>query len=269
MQVETAGTREIKAFINGKAFTDIPQDLFIPPDALEILLDSFTGPLDLLLYLIKKQDIDILNIPIVSITRQYLQYIDFMETRRMELAAEYLVMAAMLAEIKSRFLLPASHTGGEEEETEDPRMVLVRRLQAYEQIKIAAERLDTLQRQERDTFAVQLRADQFEAIKQLPEVSLAELVDAMRQWALRDDCRSHHQITREHLSVKERMNHILSLLATEKQLEFRKLHAPSEGRAGIVVNFLAILELARRSLLTITQLQAFAPIYLQANSDGR
>ncbi|KTD20843.1 segregation and condensation protein A [Legionella israelensis] len=265
MQMELTETSDIQVFIDGKPLTDLPKDLFIPPDAFEILLDSFSGPLDLLLYLIKKQNIDILNIPIIRITQQYLQYIEFMEKHRMELAAEYLLMAAMLAEIKSRFLLPT--TSSEAEEEEDPRMALVRRLQAYEQIKSAAEKLDSLERHERDVFTVQLHPDQFKSIKHFPEVNLSELVYAIQQLIIRDKHYSHHQILREPLSVKDRMNRILSVLEKEKLVSFQKLYTASEGKAGIIVSFLAILELAKLSLLTITQIEVFAPIYLQAIHD--
>lgn len=263
MDIELSSRPEVNAIVDGKAFTQIPDDLFIPPDALEVLLDSFSGPLDLLLYLIRKQNIDILDIPIVSITKQYLQYINLMECKRLELAADYLLMAAMLAEIKSRLLLPVSPSS-EEEEGEDPRMILVRRLQAYEQIKQAAELLDTLPRQDRDNFLIQVNAPEMELIKTHPDVDLVELIEAMRDLFKREEQTSSHQISREAMSVRERMSAVLLQLQEHKVLEFRQLFTLEEGRMGLVVSLLAILELARQSLVVITQNEAFAAIHLQA-----
>lgn len=262
MSTELSTKPEIKAIVDGKVFTQVPDDLFIPPDALEVLLDSFSGPLDLLLYLIRKQNIDILDIPMMSITRQYLQYIELMESRRMELAADYLLMAAMLAEIKSRLLLPVAP--GAEEEEADPRMALVRRLQAYEQIKYAAQFLDTLPRKDRDHFLVQVTPGEIEAIKVHPEVDLAELIDAMKGLLQREEHLTHHEIARETMSVRERMSLVLLKLQQHKILELTQLFTLDEGRMGLVVSLLAILELARQSLLIITQNQAFSPIHLQA-----
>ncbi|WP_298622310.1 ScpA family protein [uncultured Legionella sp.] len=263
MNVELSVRPEIKAIVDGKELTQVPDDLFIPPDALEVLLDSFSGPLDLLLYLIRKQNIDILDIPIVSITRQYLQYIQLMECRRLELAADYLLMAAMLAEIKSRLLLPTS-TNPEDEEEEDPRMALVRKLQAYEQMKEAAQLLDALPRRNRDNFVIQINPDEIEAIKVHPEVSMEDLIDAMKGLLQREVHLAHHQIARETMSVRERMSMILLKLQENKILELSQLYTPEEGRMGLVVSLLAILELARQSLIVITQTQAFSPIHLQA-----
>lgn len=263
MEIESSSKFEIKIVVEGKEFTEIPDDLFIPPDALEVLLDSFSGPLDLLLYLIRKQNIDILNIPIVSITKQYLCYIQLMEHKRMELAADYLLMAAMLAEIKSRMLLPVP-ANDEDEEEEDPRMTLVRRLQAYEQIKQAAELLDTLPRRDRDNFLIQLHVPEVEVIKVHPEVELVELVATMQSLLQREQHLSHHQIVRETMSVRERMSTILLQLQEHRLLEFRKLFSLEEGRMGLVVSLLAVLELARQSLIIITQQEAFASIYLRA-----
>jgi segregation and condensation protein A len=251
------------AIIDGREITQVPDDLYIPPDALEVLLDSFSGPLDLLLYLIRKQNIDILNIPITSITNQYLQYIQLMENRKLELAAEYLLMAAMLAEIKSRLLLPVSPDRVEEEE-EDPRMILVRRLQAYEQIKQAAECLDNLSRQDRDNFTMQIQPDLIEVIKVYPDVELLDLVEAMKLLLKREEQHSSHQVEREQLSVRERMSTILLRLQDQAVMEFSQLFHASEGRMGIVVSLLAILELAKQALLTITQAHAFSPIHIQA-----
>ena len=261
--IEISNNLEIKAIVDGKELTELPDDLFIPPDALEVLLDSFSGPLDLLLYLIRKQNIDILDIPIVSITKQYLHYIQLMECRRLELAADYLLMAAMLAEIKSRLLLPAPPTSDDEEE-EDPRMALVRRLQAYEQIKIAAELLDALPRQERDHFIIQVAPSELERIVVHPEVQLEDLIEAMKSLLQREEQISHHQVSRQALSVRERMSHILLQLQEHNVLEFNQLFSAKEGRIGLVVSLLAILELARQSLIVITQNEAFSPIHLQA-----
>jgi segregation and condensation protein A len=263
MTVDVPHKPEFKAIIEGKELTQVPDDLFIPPDALEVLLDSFSGPLDLLLYLIRKQNIDILNIPMTSITRQYLQYIDLMEAKRMELAADYLLMAAMLAEIKSRMLLPIT-TRDDDEEDEDPRMALVRRLQAYEQMKQAAALLDGLPRQERDHFVIQLMPNELETIKVHPEVGLIELAQAMGSLLVKEQHFTKHEIEREILSVRDRMNTILFKLQEHKIVDFTCLHTEAEGRMGLVVSLLAILELARQSLVIITQTQAFAPIHLQA-----
>lgn len=266
MPIDEVEKPVLNATVAGKQYTEIPDDLFIPPDALEILLDSFSGPFDLLLYLIKKQNIDILDIPVVTITRQYLQYIQAMEFRRMELAAEYLVMAAMLAEIKSRFLLPVTSTEADEEGV-DPRLELVKRLQAYEQMKKAAELLEELKQQDRDHFKVQLRPDALEPILSEPELKLDELLQAYGQLLIREGHEKEHQISREVYSVKERMALILHRIQLDRFIEFRQLYTLEEGRAGLVVSLLAILELARQSLLTITQAQPFAAIHLKATSD--
>ncbi|KTC78655.1 segregation and condensation protein A [Legionella cincinnatiensis] len=263
MDIELSIKPEIKAVVAGKELTELPDDLYIPPDALEVLLESFSGPLDLLLYLIRKQNIDILDIPIVSITKQYLHYIQLMECRRLELAADYLLMAAMLAEIKSRLLLPAPPKGDDEED-EDPRMALVRRLQAYEQIKCAAELLDALPRQERDHFLIQIVPAELERIIVHPEVELEDLVEAMIALMKREEHVSHHQISREALSVRERMSSILLKLQEYPVLEFKQLFTLEEGRKGLIVSLLAILELSRQSLIVITQNEAFASILLQA-----
>ncbi len=263
MSIELSIKPEIRAIVDGKELTQVPDDLFIPPDALEVLLDSFSGPLDLLLYLIRKQNIDILDIPMMSITKQYLQYIQLMECRRLELAADYLLMAAMLAEIKSRLLLPVS-ADIDDVEDEDPRMTLVRRLQAYEQIKHAAELLDALPRKERDTFLIQVLPTELETIKVHPEVELADLIEAMKAILQQEERLTHHQVAREIMSVRERMSQILLQLQQHKVLEFNQLFTHEEGRMGLVVSLLAILELARQSLLIITQTQAFSPIHLQA-----
>lgn len=263
MELELSIKPEFHAVVDGKEYTQVHDDLFIPPDALEVLLDSFSGPLDLLLYLIRKQNIDILNIPMVSITKQYLHYIELMECRKLELAADYLLMAAMLAEIKSRLLLPISPNSDEEQE-EDPRMMLVRRLQAYEQMKHAAELLDALPRKDRDHFLVQIQPGEIELIKILPEVDLDDLLEAMKGLLKKEAHFTHHEISREVMSVRERMNTILLQLENGNMLELSHLYIVAEGRMGLIVTLLAILELARQSLLVITQTQAFSPIHIKA-----
>jgi segregation and condensation protein A len=262
MSDESAAANISKIFVDGKEFTQMPEDLFIPPDALEILLDSFSGPLDLLLYLIRKQNIDILNIPIVRITQQYLRYIELMECRRLELAAEYLLMAAMLAEIKARLLLPVSSDADEEEE--DPRMALVRQLQAYEQVKEAALLLDTLPRQERDYFAVHIQPDEIQTIILQPDVSLNELLAAMQGLMQKEQHTVHHQIEREAMSVRERMSQVLYLLEQHASRELTQLFTEEEGRAGLVVSLLAVLEFARQAFVILTQIEPFSPLHLRA-----
>ncbi|WP_028387883.1 segregation and condensation protein A [Legionella fairfieldensis] len=255
----------VLAIVAGKPFTEIPSDLFIPPDALEVLLDSFSGPLDLLLYLIRRQNIDILDIPIALITRQYMQYIQLMEERRLELAAEYLVMAAVLAEIKSRLLLPPDSTQQEEIEA-DPRLELVRKLQVYEQFKQAAIELDALPRCERDIFRFSIRSEVFECAVVHPHVELSLLTDVMQELIKRQSHLICHQIAREPLSVRERMTIVLDRLHGEKSVSFNQLFDREEGRMGLVVTLLAILELARQSLLIIVQTATFSPIHLQTAS---
>ncbi len=251
----------IIATIDGEPYTESPQDLFIPPDALEVLLDSFTGPLDLLLYLIRRQNIDIMDIPILKITRQYMEYIDLMEQHRLELAADYLVMAAVLAEIKSRLLLPLTPTQQEGVE-DDPRMALVRRLQVYEQYKQAATMIDSLTRSERDVFPIHITAASLNIIKPQPDVDLFVLIDAMRSLLIDRGLSVSHAIQRELLSVRDRMVQLLQRIHAENYLEFTHLYCREEGRMGLVVSLLAILELAKQSLLIVTQASAYSPIYL-------
>lgn len=256
----------ILAVIDGEPMTEFPEDLFIPPDSLKVLLDSFSGPLDLLCYLIRRQNIDIMNIPIALVTKQYMEYIQLMEANRFELAAEYLVMAAMLAEIKSRLLLPP--TVSEEGDEEDPRIVLVRKLQAYEQMKIAANYLDGLPRSERELFRIQLASVVIQLEIEHPEVQIHWLSDKMRALLLQQSHSEHHQITHEPLSVRERMTFILNQLQEKKQILFHQLWTKEEGRSGLVVSFLAVLELARQSLLKLSQPTVRSPIYLTANDDA-
>ncbi len=238
-----------------------PQDLYIPPDALEVFLEAFEGPLDLLLYLIKRNNLDILDIPIAEITRQYMQYIDLMQDMRLELAAEYLVMAAMLAEIKSRMLLPRPAAI---EDEADPRAELVRRLQEYERFKQAADDIDRLPRMERDTFPVVVEAPELKVVKMPPPVDLREILHAFQEVMTRAEMYSHHQIMLEPLSVRERMSTILQRLDSEQFTEFAALFTVEEGRRGVVVTLLAILELIKESLIEMVQSEIFGPIYVKA-----
>ncbi len=251
------------ALVQGEPLTVIPQDLYIPPDALLVFLEAFEGPLDLLLYLIKRQNIDILNIPIAAITKQYMEYIALMETLELELAAEYLVMASMLAEIKSRMLLPRPAAS---EDEDDPRAELVRRLQEYEQFKQAAEDLDALDRLERDIHLTSIDIPKFDVDIPLPEVSLADLMSAFRDVVNRAEQFASHHVEREPLSVRERMVIVLERINAEKFTSFTDFFDPAEGRMGVVVSFIAILELLRESLIELIQSEPFAPIYVKARS---
>ena len=246
------------AMVNGAPFNQLPEDLYIPPDALEVFLDLFEGPLDLLLYLIKRQNLDIVNIPIAQITHQYISYIQIMGVLNLELAAEYLVMAALLAEIKSRMLLPRQSE--QEEDEEDPRATLIRRLQEYECIKAAAEEIDLLPRIERDIFTVDVDVSALSIERQLPDIHLKDMLLAFQDVLKRVDQLSHHQITKEALSVRERMATIMAVLEGENSLLFSQLFIRKEGRHGVVVSFLAILELAKEGLIEIIQSEPFAEI---------
>jgi segregation and condensation protein A len=250
------------AMVHGEAVTTLPQDLYIPPDALEVFLEAFEGPLDLLLYLIKRQNLDVLDIPIAEITRQYMEYIELMKDLRLELAAEYLVMAAMLAEIKSRMLLPRPETS--EEEEEDPRAELVRRLQEYERYKQAAENIDELPRMERDIHVGSAELVEKNVVKLEPEVSLKELLLAFKDVLQRAEMFSHHHIQMEPLSVRERMSRVLQNVRADKFTEFTALFDVEEGRMGVVVTLLAVLELIKESLLELVQGEPFAAIHVKA-----
>jgi len=249
------------AMVLGQPYSETPKDLYIPPDALEVFLESFEGPLDLLLYLIKRQNLDILDIPVAAITAQYMQYIAVMEMMKMELAAEYLVMAAMLAEIKSRLLLPRPE---EEDDEDDPRAELIRRLQVYEQFKKAAEDIDSLTRMERDVFEAGAGLPELENRQPLPDITLEEMLAAFRSVVIRANMNQHHNIQRETLSVRERMSNLLAALNEHGEIEFISLFSAEESRAGCVVSFLAMLELCKESLVEIIQKEPFAPIYLKA-----
>lgn len=252
------------ALVRGEAMTILPKDLYIPPDALEIFLEAFEGPLDLLLYLIRKQDIDVLDIPIAEITRQYMQYIDLMQNVKLELAAEYLVMAAMLAEIKSRMLLP--RPAESEEGGDDPRTELVRRLQEYERIKQASEDLDTLPRLEREFYKVDLPWIETSLPKPLPTIELKDILLALQDVFARAKLSAHHYVHREILSVRERMTRILARINGSAFVRFQDLFATEEGRMGVVVTFIAILELWRQSAIDIVQAQPYAPLHVKAKN---
>jgi segregation and condensation protein A len=251
------------AIVRGQPLLQMPQDLYIPPDALEVILESFEGPLDLLLYLIRRQNLDILDIPVAEITRQYMTYIELMhDVMRLELAAEYLLMAAILAEIKSRLLLPRPPV--EEGLEEDPRAELVRRLQEYERFKRAAEDIEALPRLERDTVVVHADTGAHNVIKLPPPLELTELLLALKDVLHRAELFGHHAIRREALSVRQRMGELLSRLDDNSFHSFESLFDPNEGRLGIVVTFLALLELAKEMLVEIVQETPLAPIYVKA-----
>lgn len=249
------------ATVKGQAIIDLPKDLYIPPDAMKVFLEAFEGPLDFLLYLIRKQNLDILDIPIAAVTRQYMEYIEFMQELSLELAAEYLVMAAILAEIKSRMLLPVV---SDAENTEaDPRAELVRRLQEYERYKQAAEDIEKLPRLERDVFAVQTDSSQISIDRPLPSVSMQDLVLSLIEVFKRVELSTSHLIQMEALSVREKMTHILDALQNNEHCLFSGLFNIQEGRLGVVVTFLAMLELLKEGLLEFIQATEFAPIYLK------
>ncbi len=250
------------ALVNGQPLLELPQDLYIPPDALEVILEAFEGPLDLLLYLIRRQNLDILDIPIAEITRQYMAYIEMMrDVMRFELAAEYLLMAAILAEIKSRLLLPRPPADDDEEE--DPRADLVRRLREYERFKLAAEGIDRLPREERDFSTVQVHAGDRAVIRIPPPVDMRDMLFALKDVLQRAELFTQHQIQREPLSVRQRMSDLLSQLQDGKFHRFETMLAVTEGRLGVVVCFLAILELAKEKLVDLVQEKPTAAIYLK------
>ncbi|HET7757947.1 MAG TPA: segregation/condensation protein A [Steroidobacteraceae bacterium] len=255
------------AVVNGEPISQLPHDLYIPPQALEVFLEAFEGPLDLLLYLIRRQNLDILDIPLAEITRQYMQYIELMQDLQLELAGEYLVMAATLAEIKSRMLLPRPKS--DQEEGEDPRAELVRRLQEYERFKRAAEGLDALPRLERDVWSASAELRERRAARALPQITLQEMLVAFKEVVARAEMFAHHHIQRERLSVGERMSDILARLATAGFIEFGRLFRPEEGRMGVTVTFVAILELMREGLIDIVQAEAYAPLHVRAAPAGR
>ena len=248
------------ALVGGEALTEVPKDLYIPPDALEIFLETFEGPLDLLLYLIKRENLDILEINVADITDQYMAYVELMESSQFELAAEYLVMAAMLAEIKSKILLPRDE---EEVEEVDPRMELIRRLQEYERYKQAAENIDTLPRLDRDLHIAQAALPVIEKVQPNPAVDLPQVLLALSSVLRKVDRFGHHHIQLETLSTREKMSDILSNLSSNDFISLTSLLNKEEGRLGVVVTFLAIMELMKDALIEIVQTDSFGPIHLK------
>ncbi len=263
--MDKANTSELKALVAGKPYAELPKNLYIPPDALEVCLEEFEGPLDLLIYLIKQQNLNILDIPILMITEQYVEYIEKMDQQRMELAAEYLVMAAMLAEIKSSMLLP-SHDLGLNDEEDDPRAELVRRLQEYERFKQAAEDIDQLPRLQRDNYlaSAELAIDNKE--KSQVQVDMDLLVTAFKRVLQRVEVYSHHKVQRDNLSVRDRMVRIMKTLNQDMEqfFSFDVFFSLEEGRQGAVVSFLAILELTKEGLVSIVQTESFSEVWVKA-----
>ena len=253
------------AIVMGQEMTELPKDLYIPPQALEVILEAFEGPLDLLLYLIRRQNLDILDIGVAEITNQYMQYVELMDAMQFELAAEYLLMAAMLAEIKSRMLLPRSSEV--EEDEDDPRANLIRRLQEYERFKQAAEEIDALPRVERDTWVAKVEPPDLKRDRPLPDLEMRELLVALGEVLKRADMYESHQIQRESLSTRERMSDVLEVLRASNFVPFVSLFKAEEGRLGVVVTFLAIMELIKESLVEIVQTEAFGPIHVKARVD--
>jgi segregation and condensation protein A len=253
------------AVVMGKAMTELPRDLYIPPQALEVFLEAFEGPLDLLLYLIKRQNLDILEIDVSEITQQYMHYVDLMDAMQFELAAEYLLMAAMLAEIKSRMLLPRSAAA--EEDEEDPRAQLIRRLQEYERFKKAAEDIEEMPRLERDTWVGSANPPDLNRSRLDPEVDMRELLLALGEVLRRADMFESHHIQREALSTRERMSEILARLSGQQFVPFVALFSSREGRLGVVVTFLAVMELIKESLVEIVQTEDFGPIHVKARAE--
>jgi len=255
------------AVVNGEPISQLPRDLYIPPQALEVFLEAFEGPLDLLLYLIRRQNLNILDIPLAEITRQYMLYIELMQELQLELAGEYLVMAATLAEIKSRMLLPRPKLT--EDSEEDPRAELVRRLQEYERYKRAAEEMDALPRLERDVWNVSAELRERRVVRTLPQITLQELMIAFKEVVARAEMFAHHHVQRERLSVGERMSDILAALGSGGFVPFMQLFRPHEGRMGVTVTFVAILELMREGLIDIVQAEAYAPLHVRATGPAR
>jgi segregation and condensation protein A len=253
------------AVVEGEPLTEMPRDLYIPPDALQVFLEAFEGPLDLLLYLIRRQNLDILDIPLAEITRQYMKYIEVMRDLQLELAGEYMLMAATLAEIKSRMLLPRPQGEGAQED-EDPRAELVRRLQEYERFKRAAERMEELPRTDRDAFPASAELVDRRVVRILPVVTMQEMLVALKDVMARGQMFAHHQVQRERLSVRQRMSDVLSAMRAQAFVEFTQLFRPEEGRMGVTITFVAILELLREGLIEIVQAGQFAPIHVRAGA---
>lgn len=252
------------AVVSGKPLVEVPKDLYIPPDALAVFLEAFEGPLDLLLYLIRRQNMDILDIDVSEITRQYMDYIGAIEAMRFELAAEYLVMAATLAEIKSRMLLPRQES--EDDEENDPRAELIRRLQQYERFKKAAEDIDEMPRVDRDNFVGSAALPKMPASQPHPDVDLREMLLALQGVLKRADLFTSHHVEKERLSTRERMSSILQALSGDRFVSFESLFTPEEGRLGVVVTFLATLELVKEQLIEVVQSDVFAPIHIRSRA---
>jgi segregation and condensation protein A len=255
------------AMVNGEPVTQLPKDLYIPPQALEVFLEAFEGPLDLLLYMIRRQNLDILDIPIADITKQYMEYIGLMQELQLELAGEYMVMAATLAEIKSRMLLPRATDPNAGEEG-DPRADLIRRLQEYERFKSAAESIDRMPRMDRDTWVASAEMGERKSSRPIPQIAMQEMLMAFRDVVQRSEMFAHHHVQRERLSVRVRMSDILSNLERASFVEFVNLFRPEEGRMGVTVTFVAILELVREGLIDIVQTEAYAPLHVR-KADGQ
>ena len=255
----------VLARLHDQPITELPEDLYIPPEALRVFLETFEGPLDLLLYLIRRQNLDILAIDVAAITHQYIEYVELMKALEIDLAGEYLLMAAMLAEIKSRMLLPRPRK--EEDLESDPRAELVRRLQEYERFKKAAEDIEELPRNERDTFVASAEPPDLQRARPDPDVDMRELLVALSEVLRRADMYEHHHIQREALSTRERMSEVLEALAGRQFVPFVPLFDPKEGRLGVVVTFLAVMELIKESLVEIVQSEPFAPIHVKARAE--
>ena len=256
------------AVVEGQPISEMPRDLYIPPQALEVFLEAFEGPLDMLLYLIRRQNLDILDIPIAEITRQYMRYIELMQVLQLELAGEYLLMAATLAEVKSRMLLP--RIGGDEAVDEaDPRAELVRRLQEYERFKRAAEGIDRMPRLERDTWVASAELVDRKVVRIPPQVTLQEMLVAFQEVLSRSDMFAHHHVQREPLSVRQRMTEVLTALSASAFVDFVRLFTPEEGRRGVTVTFVAVLELLREGLIEMVQSEAYGPLHIRLGNPAR
>jgi segregation and condensation protein A len=256
------------AVVEGQPITEMPRDLYIPPQALEVFLEAFEGPLDMLLYLIRRQNLDILDIPIAEITRQYMRYIELMQVLQLELAGEYLLMAATLAEVKSRMLLPRPK-GDDAGDEADPRAELVRRLQEYERFKRAAESLDQIPRLDRNTWVASAELVERKVLRIPPQVTLQEMLLAFQDVLARSDMFAHHHVQREPLSVRQRMTDVMSVLASKEFVEFVHLFRAEEGRRGVTVTFVAILELMREGLIEIVQSEPYAPLHIRSGNPAR
>ena len=256
------------AMVEGQPITEMPRDLYIPPQALEVFLEAFEGPLDMLLYLIRRQNLDVLDIPIAEITRQYMRYIELMQVLQLELAGEYLLMAATLAEVKSRMLLPRARNDETADEA-DPRAELVRRLQEYERFKRAAEGIDRMPRLERDTWVASAELVDRKVLRIPPQVTLQEMLLAFQEVLSRSDMFAHHHVQREPLSVRQRMTDVLSSLTASAFVDFVRLFRADEGRRGVTVTFVAILELLREGLIEIVQSEAYGPLHVRLGNPAR